>query len=108
MHGHGKYFFRVQGDVHEESPLPAAALLPASCTAPPPAPLFPAAHNCSARPAAGCLPAILCTERIVSCAVRVWQGEYVHGVREGKGKLTKADGTVIEGVWKAGELQQGV
>ena len=56
MHGHGKYFFRVQGDVHEESPLPAAALLPASCTAPfpaPCAPLFPPAHNCSARPAAG-------------------------------------------------------
>ena len=51
---------------------------------------------------------MLCTERKVSCAARVWQGEYVHGVREGKGKLTKADGTVIEGVWKAGELQQGV
>jgi len=29
----------------------------------------------------------------------------VDGVREGKGTLTKADGTVIEGVWKAGELQ---
>ena len=40
--------------------------------------------------------------------MRVWQGEYVHGVREGKGKLTKADGTVIEGVWKALAMWFGV
>tara|TARA_B100000795_G_scaffold256615_2_gene229198 strand:- start:1756 stop:1890 length:135 start_codon:yes stop_codon:yes gene_type:complete len=42
---------------------------------------------------------------MLSSTVRLWQGEYVDGVREGKGTLTKADGTVIEGVWKAGELQ---
>ena len=41
-----------------------------------------------------------------STAVRLWQGEYVDGLREGKGKLTKADGTVVEGEWKAGELIQ--
>ena len=37
MHGYGKYLFRVQGDVHEESPVPAAALPPAL----PPAPHTP-------------------------------------------------------------------
>jgi hypothetical protein len=30
----------------------------------------------------------------------------VDGVREGRGKYTKADGTVQEGEWKAGELVQ--
>jgi len=34
----------------------------------------------------------------------IHQGGYVNGVREGRGTLTKADGTVLEGEWKAGEL----
>ena len=42
----------------------------------------------------------------LAASVCVWQGEYVDGVREGKGKYTKADGMVSEGVWKAGELVQ--
>ena len=37
------------------------------------------------------------------CA-RLWQGEYVDGVREGPGTYTKADGTVLKGEWKAGKL----
>ena len=56
MHGHGKYLFRVQGDLHEASPVPAAALLPAPCPLPPapcplpPAPFSPPAHNCYVSP----------------------------------------------------------
>ena len=47
MHGHGKYLFRVQGDVHEESPVPAAALPPAP-RPPHPAPAPPPPANCYA------------------------------------------------------------
>lgn len=34
------------------------------------------------------------------------EGEYVDGVREGPGTLTRADGTKVNGVWKAGDLVQ--
>ena len=33
-----------------------------------------------------------------------YEGGFVHGAREGRGKYTKADGTVTEGEWKANEL----
>ena len=32
----------------------------------------------------------------------VYEGNILEGVRHGKGKLTKKDGTVQEGIWNSG------